>query len=336
MISMKAISNAFSFSMGIALAIGLAFAFPQPGAPGGLLQAEMTAKLAIILIFFLQGLTLPLEDIRAAFGKPQLHGFTQCFIFIVMPLLIIGGVQPLRAWLPNDLWIGFVYLAVLPTTISTSIVYVSTAGGDTVAAVFNTTVANIAGVFIVPSTMAWVAAQSGEAIPLLPLLIKICGLVLLPMLSGQAMRMLWPLTRPWLDRQKKRVKRINTGLVLFIIYCSFCGSVQDGIWSRVDTRTLIAAAGLCLAFFLCAMALSTIIISLLKFKRADAITAFFCSTQKGLAAAVPMAQSIFAGSSIETSMVLLPILLYHGITLSIEGALAGALWQHKATTSTKE
>lgn len=326
---MKTLGSALQFVIGIAVAISLAFIIPGWGAQGGVLQSQYTAKLAVIFIFFLQGLSLPLEAIQAALGKVRLHVFVQCFSFLFFPLMIASAVLPLRGILPADLWLGFIYLAVLPTTISTCIVYTSTAGGDVAAAVFNVTLANLAGIFIVPLVMAWLVAESGNTLPVAPLLVNICGFILLPMLAGQGLRFFLPPMRAWLSRQKGRVKTINTYLVFYIIFCAFSNSVQDAIWQSVPVGLLVATGGLCLAFFLVALAVASTLLFLLRFEREDRLTGFFCSTQKGLAAAVPMAQSIFAGSNIEVSLILLPILIYHALTLSIEGVLAGAFSRHE-------
>ena len=45
---------------------------------------------------------------------------------------------------------GFLFLAILPTTISTAIVYTSVSGGDSVAATFNATLSNLLGIIAVP------------------------------------------------------------------------------------------------------------------------------------------------------------------------------------------
>ncbi len=322
---MKPLIATLQFVIGVAVAIGLAFLVPELGAKGGFLQSQVTTKLAVVLIFFLQGMSMPLDEVRAAITKVRLHLFAQLWCFVAVPILIIGLSQLVKGTLPEDLWLGFVYLAILPTTISTAVIYTTLAGGTTAAAVFNVTFSNIAGVFIVPTVMAWVVATTGEPIPLAPLLLDISKLVLLPLIAGQVVRLLWRPCKDFIKRHKGSIKQLNTLLILFIIFCTFCNSVKEAIWSKVPSASLLIAAGMSLFFLLLVSALAYGVLRLMKFERTDAIAAFFCATQKSLAAGVPMASSIFAGTGVELSLVLLPIMLFHPFCLSLQGALAGWL-----------
>ena len=49
------------FFLGLIVSIGAAWIFPEIGAHGGLLKSEITTKLGVMAIFFLQGILLPTE-----------------------------------------------------------------------------------------------------------------------------------------------------------------------------------------------------------------------------------------------------------------------------------
>ena len=44
------------FLLGLIISIGAACVFPEVGAHGGILKSEVTTKLGVIAIFFLQGI----------------------------------------------------------------------------------------------------------------------------------------------------------------------------------------------------------------------------------------------------------------------------------------
>ena len=100
---------------------------------------------------------------------------------------------PLASEIHPALATGFLYLAALPSTVSSSVALTSLARGNVPIAIFNATLSSIIGVFATPVLMAWFASTTGEPLPLLPVITKICLLVLLPMALGQ-------IGRIWLKR----------------------------------------------------------------------------------------------------------------------------------------
>ncbi|SVD40698.1 uncharacterized protein METZ01_LOCUS393552, partial [marine metagenome] len=118
---MRVFPKGQGFTVGLLGALALAWLWPEGGKAGGVLWADDTTKAAVVIIFLLQGLNLPLGQLRRGLGDWRLHLFVQLFGFVVFPLatwcLVVTGILP-GGWAP-----GFLFLAVLPTTISTAIVY---------------------------------------------------------------------------------------------------------------------------------------------------------------------------------------------------------------------
>ncbi|WOO41804.1 bile acid:sodium symporter family protein [Rubellicoccus peritrichatus] len=322
---MKQIKAVLIFLLGLSTAVGLAFAIPEWGASGGVLQSQITAKLAVVFIFFFQGLVLPIEEIHGVFRKVRVHTFVQLSIFIGYPILVFLAMWPLKGQMNPDIWLGFIYLSVLPTTVSTAVVYSTTAGGNPAVATFNVATANVIGIFIVPVVMAWIVSTKGVSIPIAPLLMRIALLLFLPMLVGQILRGLSSKIREFVAKRRRWANRINTFMVYFIIYCVFSNAVMTGGWESLPREQLLIVLGLCVAFLCVAKSLSFAGVRFFRFSRADGISAFFCSAQKGLAAAVPMGESIFSGTDVTISLVLLPIMLYQPLMLFVGGIIAGVL-----------
>ncbi|MEM8550290.1 MAG: bile acid:sodium symporter, partial [Verrucomicrobiota bacterium] len=160
----------FWFIYGLLGTIGLAALVPGWGAPGGWLQPAVTTKLAIIFIFFMQGLMLPTEALVSGIKLWRLHSFIEATIFILFPLVTAILTWPFKETLGDPLWTGFLFLAILPCTISTAVVFTTQAEGNIAVALFNASVANIAGILIVPSFCTWLIETEGVDVPVLALI----------------------------------------------------------------------------------------------------------------------------------------------------------------------
>ena len=88
------------FLVGLVAAVGLAWLFPAAGAPGGLLRSEITIRAGVVVIYFLQGLTLALDALRQGALRWRLHVLVQAWTFLLFPLVgllldrVAGGGLP--------------------------------------------------------------------------------------------------------------------------------------------------------------------------------------------------------------------------------------------------
>jgi sodium/bile acid cotransporter 7 len=306
------------FVLSLPLTVVLAFLVPEAGASGGWLQSQVTTKVGVALIFLLQCLTLPSAALRKGVSQWRLHLLVQSFTFGLFPL--IGNLldKALGRFLPPDLALGFLYLCVLPSTVSTSVVLTGLAGGNTVGAIFNAVLSNVLGVFITPLWITWLMEKGGSRQPLGPVILEIVLLLLLPLAVGQLLRL--PFAK-FADTRKKPLGNIASGIILFIVFAAFCNSVKSRLWSQHGPGvTLLAAAGVLLVFVI-AMAAVEALSRLLRLDPADRIAASFCAPQKTLASGVPMAKILF-GTHPGLGLILLPILLYHPLQLIVCGILA--------------
>jgi sodium/bile acid cotransporter 7 len=310
------------FLLGLIVSIGAAWVFPEIGAHGGLLKSEITTKLGVLAIFFLQGVLLPTEKLKNDILEWQLHLFVQIFNFIIVPLLAYALVTIFAEYIKPELRIGILFLSILPTTISTAVLFSSLAGGNVGGAIFNTSLSNILGVFIVPTWSAWLLfSATGQSIPLGPLLAKIAILILLPMIVGQSLR---PFLKNLAQSHKKGIGRFNMGMIFYMLYVAFCGSVKNGVWKEQGMSIVFSAMIISVILLLIVKSLAFGGVKLFKFNHSIAITAFFCASQKTLAAGVPMATSIFTAvnsseNAPELGLVLLPLMCYHPLQILIGG-----------------
>ena len=306
------------FLVGLVAAVGLAWLFPAAGARGGLLRSEITIRAGVMVIYFLQGLTLALDALRHGALRWRLHVLVQTWTFLLFPLAGLLLDRVAGASLPPDLRTGFLFLCVLPTTISTAIVFTSVAGGNVAGAIFNATLSNLLGIAVTPLWTGWLMRAGGRTLPLGPVILEIVLLLLVPLAAGQALR---PWLRRWADARKPRLAGVNSGIVLFIVYAAFANSVEAGVWERYGAHLMLLALAGVVLLFAFVMGAVWVTIRAARLDNTDASAALFCASQKTLAAGVPMAQLIF-GAHPGLGLILLPVMLYHPLQLMVHGMMA--------------
>lgn len=310
-----------AFLLGLVLAVVAAFVFPEPGARGGVLKPELACNAGIALILFLQGLSLAVEKIRGGASNWRLHVIIQAFTFLVFPLvgLLLDRIVP-AVWTsePHAVRQGFLYLCVLPSTISTSVVFTAVARGNVAGALFNAALSNVAGVMITPLLVHLLMRTTGGTGDFGPLLLKIVTLTLLPFALGMLLR---PLLMEHVDRRRQWVTRISNGVILFIVYAAFCDSVRENVWGRYGPLLTIQTVAVVVILFAGVSLLAGWACRLLRLDREDSIAAYFCSVKKTLAMGVPLAMLIFGDNS-DLSLILLPTMFYHPLQLFVNGVLA--------------
>jgi sodium/bile acid cotransporter 7 len=309
------------FLIGLGVAVLLGFLIPGPGSRHGVLHPEILSNAGIALILFFQGLSLALEKIKSGAANWRLHLVIQAFTFVVFPLVGLG-----MNWLTPYVWSGqpeairdgFLYLCVLPSTISTSVVLTALARGNTAGALFNAAFSNILGVIVTPVLVHLLMQKTGQTGDFGPLLLKISLLTLLPFSLGMALR---PALKPVVETYKTWMTRISNGVILFIVYAAFCDSVEEQIWHRFGTLMTVQVIGLVLFLFIVMSVLVWVSCKALRLNREDLIAAYFCSVKKTLAMGVPLAMLIF-GERDDLTLILLPVMFYHPLQLFVNGLLA--------------
>lgn len=306
------------FLLGLAGATFLAWLMPGPGAAGGWLHPELLTKGGIALIFFLHGVALSFQALKAGTLRWPLHVVVQASTYVVFPLLGLALTAILGTSVPPELRLGLFYLCALPSTVSSSIAMTAAARGNVAGALFNATLSSLIGVLLTPLWVAVVLKTSGHGLPLGAVVLELAEWLILPLVVGQLCR---PLLAEWAWRNKGFINVADRATILVIVYTSFCDSFRRGVWSEHGWTTLAIVLGCALALFTLAMLAMRLMSGALKFSREDQIAAMFCGSKKTLAAGVPMARLIF-GAHAGMGMILLPIMIYHPLQLVICGVLA--------------
>jgi sodium/bile acid cotransporter 7 len=306
------------FLKGMVAVVVLAFVWPQPGAQGGILHPELLNKLGIALVLFLNGLGLSMASLRQGVVRWRLHVLIQVSTFVVFPLLGIGVLKLGDGWMSPDLQIGFFYLCALPSTVSSSVALTVAAQGNVPVALFNATLSSIIGVVLTPMWMAWALGHEGAQFDVLPVVVNLLLWVVLPLVSGQAMR---PLLSGWAARHKPRIQSVDRLTILMLVYTSFADSVMQGIWTHYGVLTVLETVVLTAVIFYTMLGLTDLVARRMILPGEDRIATVFCGSKKTLASGVPMAHLIF-GTNPALGPILMPIMIYHPLQLAICGVLA--------------
>jgi sodium/bile acid cotransporter 7 len=306
------------FLIALVVVVVAAVIWPEPGAKGGFLHIDWISTYGVAVVFGLYGMTLAPEKLRQGFGHWRVHVTVQLGTFVLFPVVVLLLGIPLRSHVPPEVWLGFFYLAALPSTVSSSVAMTSLAKGNVPVAIFNATLSSIIGVFLTPILMAWFAATIGGSLPLGPVIAKVVLLILLPIIVGQVARR-W--LADWAMRNMNWLKFVDRGIILAIVYGSFSDSMVAGIWKAHDAILLGEMIVGVIALFFIIYGLMQIPCRLFGFNREDTIATLFCASKKSLATGVPMAKLMF-GATPALGLIIAPLMLFHFFQLVIVSIIA--------------
>ncbi len=304
------------FTMMLVATVILASILPISGEPAE--YFGLATKLAIALLFFLHGARLSRDVVIAGILHWRLHLAILLVTFGLFPLLGVAiGFIP-ESILPAPLYMGVLFLCVLPSTVQSSIAFTSMAGGNVPAAICSASASNIFGMFLTPLLVGLLFSVGGHGGGFsLDAFLQIFLQLLLPFIAGQVLQ---PWIGDWIRARKKLLSPVDRGSILMVVYLAFSDAVIEGIWHTFSIRDIgvvVLINIVLLALVLCATMFGS---RLLGFDKADEITITFCGSKKSLASGVPMAGAIFAGQSI--GAIVLPIMLFHQIQLMVCAVLA--------------
>lgn len=312
-----------SFTLWLLVAVLLAVLMPGPGSKGGIFYPEITTKLGVWIIFFLQGLSLATSELTTGYKPKRLHVFVLSWNYLIFPLVVAVLLLPISLLLPAELRLGFWLLAILPTTVSSAVTFSAVSGGNTSNAIFSTVFSNLLSVLLVPAVaVAYLAAGKGASVPLVPLFSKLAMLIIIPLIIGQIIRKFAPEKAAAVS---KRTKSAGNWIIIYIVHCAFANSVNSGFLDALSTGSIIAVIVSTVFVLLVVSMLVWWSSALIKPNRGQRITAFFCASQKSLATGLPLATSILAAAPgiVDAAAVLIPLMCYHPSQLVLAGILSG-------------
>ncbi|MFZ2173205.1 MAG: bile acid:sodium symporter family protein [Rhodococcus sp. (in: high G+C Gram-positive bacteria)] len=305
------------FILGILITVGIASLLPAQGT--ALTGFGWATKVAVGLLFFLYGARLSPQEAMQGFRHWRLHLTILATTFVLFPLLGIAARVLVPAVLTEPLYLGLLYVCLLPSTVQSSIAFTSIARGNVPGAIVSASFSNLLGIFITPVLVALLMTSTGTGFDASSAL-DIVAMLLLPFIAGQALRR-W--IGAWVKKHSAPLKIVDRGSILLVVYVAFSEGMNEGIWNTLSVGRLLALVGVCIILLAIVMAITWFGSRRLGFGRADQITITFCGSKKSLATGLPMATVLFASQPI--GLVVLPLMLFHQIQLLVCAWAAGRL-----------
>jgi solute carrier family 10 (sodium/bile acid cotransporter), member 7 len=293
--------------------VGLAALLPARGTGADVASGASTA--AIAFLFFLYGARLSTREALEGLKHWRLHTTVLVCTFVVFPLLGLAarGLEP--AFLTHDLYIGLLFLTLVPSTIQSSIAFTSMARGNVPAAICAGSFSSLVGIVVTPLLAATLLGGSGGGFSLDSLL-EIVLQLLVPFLAGQVLRR-W--IGAFVTRHKKVLGLVDRGSILLVVYTAFSEGVAEGIWHQVSPARLAGLMAVEAVLLAVMLALTWYGARALRFGREDRITIQFAGSKKSLAAGLPMASVLFGAHA---SLAVLPLMLFHQMQLMVCAVIA--------------
>lgn len=304
-----------NFTLALLATVAVASLLPCTG-QAAVVFGDVTT-IAIGLLFFLHGAKLSRDAIVAGLTHWRLHLLVLCCTFVLFPVLGLLLKPVALLVLTPELYVGLLFLCMLPSTVQSSIALTAMGRGNVPAAVCSASASNFLGIFITPLLVGAFVVQghaghgTGDAV------LAIVLQLLVPFIAGQLLR---PWIGAWVDRHKPMLKYVDQGSILLVVYTAFSEAVAEGLWHKLSPTLLVTLVVVCGLLLAVVLGLTAYTGRKLGFSREDVVTIVFCGSKKSLASGVPMAKVLFATSSL--GMIILPVMLFHQIQLMVCAVLA--------------
>lgn len=306
-----------TFTLALLCTVVLASLAPATGQFAHFL--DLATTWVIVLLFFLHGSKLSRQAIWAGIGHWRLHLVVTATTFAIFPL--IGWLaRPLFAWaLPAPLAQGMLFLCALPATVQSAIALTSVARGNIPAALCSASGSTLMGIVLTPLLVGVLLAHNGGSTgDPLEAVMRIAGQLLLPFAAGHLLR---PWTGGLLQRAGQKIRIVDQGSILLVVYAAFSSAVVAGLWQQMPLPAMVVLFGLCALLLAIIMGWCLWISRRLGFSAADEATILFCGAQKSLVSGIPMAKVLFSAAMV--GPMVLPLMLFHPMQIMVSAVLAG-------------
>jgi sodium/bile acid cotransporter 7 len=298
--------------------VGLAYFQPGLGSKASPVPWKVITTVGVALVFFFYGLKLSFAKLQAGMRNWKLHVVVQGTTFVLFPALALL-VRPFFSPEKGELlWQSIFFLCALPSTVSTSVVMVSIAGGNLPAAIFNASISSLLGILLTPLLASLFLHLTADSSQLWGLAVQLLWQVVLPVGAGVLLN---PRYNAFAERHKSGLRIFDQVTILLIVFTAFCDSFAEGIFRSYQPADVFKLGAGMVGLYLVVCALIWALSRALNLSRADQIVAVFCGSKKSLVHGSVMASLLFPASA-ATGLILLPLMLYHALQIVMASSMA--------------
>ncbi|UFU03654.1 bile acid:sodium symporter [Ruania suaedae] len=297
-----------------ALVLGLVLPLPEPA-----LDAVTTVgDVAIILLFGVYGMRLRTTEVLGSLRNWRLQGGILASTYLIFPalgLLLSWAVTPLVG---AALAAGLLYLSLLPSTVQSSVAFVSIARGNVAGAISAATISNVVGMVATPLLVLWLMGASGAAG--MGGLRSVLLQLLLPFVVGQ---LLQPFLGDWVRAHRPITLVLDRATITLLVLGAVASATADGVWQEVSAVMLVALLGVSGLLLAVLLAITWWGGKGLGLDVPDRIALLMAGSKKSLATGLPMALVLFPAAAAATIAV--PVIIFHQLQLVVCAGLARRL-----------
>jgi sodium/bile acid cotransporter 7 len=309
------------FILGLLATVLIASLLPARGLTADYLA--WATKIFIGILFFLYGSRLSPREALDGLRQWRLHGVILGTTFVIFPLLGLACRAFVPWAVPPQLYVGIVFLSVLPSTVQSSIAFTSIARGNVAAAICSASFSNLLGIVLTPILVAVLLGSTGAGFSW-DSVFAIALQLLAPFALGQLLRR-W--TVSWIMTRHRMLRVFDRGSILLVVYSAFSASVVEGLWTSVSITELLVLVGISFGLLGIVLGVTVLLGRVLHFSRGDRLALLFCGSKKSLATGVPMASVLFSASTV--GYIVLPVMLFHQIQLIVCALIARRAAPHE-------
>lgn len=299
------------FVLAIIAVIVTAYFFPQLGSKESRVPIGLISTIGVSLIFFFYGLKLSPEKLKSGLRNWKLHVLIQLSTFLLFPLLVLLFYPLITNDHDRTMWLAILFMAALPSTVSSSVVMVSIAKGNIPAAIFNASISGIIGIAVTPLWMGLFLTKSNTDFNLGSIYMKLIVEIIVPVVLGILLQKYWA---HFAQKHSKSLTIFDKSVILLIIYKSFSESFEEKIFQSVEASDFAIIAMAVVALFFLVYSLTGFISRRLNFTVEDTITAQFCGTKKSLVHGTVFSKILFENTA-AIGIILLPLMLFHAMQI---------------------
>lgn len=303
------------FLLAIITAAVLASILPATGA--AVPVVSWASKIMIAVLFFLYGARLSPQEALSGLRHWRLHSTILAFTYLLFPLIGVAMQVLVPGILSQPLYLGMLWLCLVPSTVQSSINFTSIAKGNVAGAIVSASFSNLIGVLLTPLlALALMGATGGLRLDASSVL-DIVFQLLVPFMVGQV-------TRPWVGgfvARHKKLKLVDQASIVLVVYSAFSAGMREHMWTTVEPMDIVRLVVVCLVLLAFMLWFTWAAAGWLHFDRADKIAIQFCGTKKSLATGVPMATVMFASQG-DVGLLVLPLMVFHQLQLMACSVLA--------------
>ncbi|VEI12399.1 bile acid:sodium symporter family protein [Trueperella bialowiezensis] len=296
-----------------ALILGLVIPVPDDVAAG----LSIAADIGVAMVFLVYGMRLRTSEVIEGLKNVKLQGAVLATTYVIFPLVGLAFYWITGSFIGTAFATGLLYLSLLPSTVQSSVTFVSIARGDVAAAVCAATISNILGMFITPLLVLIFMDLGGASTGGIDsVLLKL----LLPFVVGQ---LLQPKVGEWMRAHRNITRITDNSAIILVVFSAVVKATNDGAWSSVTIggfAVLVVVLALMLAII---FAFTWHGGKLLGFARAQKIVLLMCGSKKSLATGLPMAKALFDPALV--GAIAVPVIIFHQMQLMVAAVIARRL-----------